>query len=262
MLQKPEHLAPRYGEQFKDLSIVDAYRHRPPYPAEVFAILTELINGEPRYVLDVGCGTGNIARHLVESVERLDAVDFSQHMLERGKQLPNGGHPRLHWVQGSIEDVALEPPYALISAGESLHWMDWNVVLPRFHEILLPGAYLAIVEHDTSPDPWYSALRESIPHYSTNKDFQYYNMIEALERHGLFQRVGEKITAPVPFVQSVDDYIESYHSRNGFSRQRMEPAIADAFDQEARKILLNSYPDGVMLLQVVASVVWGIPQAL
>jgi len=87
-------------------------------------------------------------------------------------------------------------------------------------------------------------------------------MIGELERHGMFQKVGEKITAPVPFVQSVDDYIESYHSRNGFSRQRMEPAMADDFDQEARKILLSSFPDGVMPLQVIASIVWGIPQAL
>jgi trans-aconitate methyltransferase len=255
MLQKPKHLAPEYGAQFKDLSIVEAYRHRPPYPAETFAILAELINGEPRHVLDVGCGTGDIARYLVERVERLDAVDFSLHMIEQGKQLPNGDHPHLHWLQGPVEDVTLNPPYALVTAGECLHWMDWNVMLPRFHELLLPGGYLAIVERNTLPDSWL----EIIPRYSTNKDFyQGFDMIEALEQHDLFQKVGEKKTTPVPFVQSVDDYIESYHSRNGFSRQRMDPAMPDAFDREAREILLKSHPDGVMSLQVVGNIVWGI----
>lgn len=264
MLQKPKHLAPKYGAQFKDRSIVDAYRHRPPYPAEIFTILSELINGEPQHVLDVGCGTGNLSRYLIERVERLDAVDFSLQMLEQGKQLPNGNHPRLRWLYGSIEEIALDPPYALVTAGESLHWMDWNIVLPRFRELLIPGGYLAIVEHDTLPDPSYAVLREIIPQYSTNKDFHSSdnNMIETLEQHGLFQKVGEKMTAPVPFVQSVDDYIESYHSRNGFSRERMSPVMADAFDREARKILLRSYPSGVMSLQVVGSVVWGIPKAL
>lgn len=264
MLQKPKHLAPNYGAQFKDRSIVDAYRHRPPYPAEIFTILAELINGEPQHVLDVGCGTGNLSRYLVERSERLDAVDFSLPMLEQGKQLPNGNHPRLRWVHGSIEEIALDPPYALVTAGESLHWMDWNSVLPRFRELLIPGGYLAIVEHDTLPDPWHAALREIIPHYSTNKDFHSSDntMLETLEQHGLFQKVGEKMTAPVPFVQSVDDYIESYHSRNGFSRERMSPAMADAFDREARKILFRSYPSGVMSLQVIGSVVWGIPKAL
>lgn len=262
MLQKPKHLAPQYGEQFQDLSIVEAYPHRPPYPVEVFDILEGLLHGEPRRVLDVGCGIGYLARNFVERVEWLDAVDFSRHMIEQGKKLPNGNHPHLRWLYGPAEEVVLDPPYALVTAGESLHWMDWNRVLPRFHEVLTPGGYLAIVEHDTLPDPWFAALREIIPTYSTNKDFRYYNMIEALEQHGLFQKVGEKTTAPVPFVQSVDDYIESYHSRNGFSRERMEPAMADAFDREAREILLTSHSDGIMSLQIVASVVWGIPKAI
>jgi hypothetical protein len=183
-------------------------------------------------------------------------------MIEQGKQLPNGDHPRLRWLQGPVEDVKLNPPYALVTAGECLHWMDWNVVLPRFHELLLPGGYLAIVERRTLPIAWYSALGEIIPRYSTNKDFQGFNMIEMLEQHGLFQKVGEKETASVPFEQSVDDYIESFHSRNGFSRERMGPAMADAFDREAREILLKSFPDGVISLQAFACIVWGIPQAL
>ncbi len=37
--------------------------------------------------------------------------------------------------------------------------------------------------------------------------------------------------------------------------------MANAFDQEARKILLEMHSDGVMSLQVVGNIVWGIPQA-
>jgi len=258
MMQKPKHLEIEYAEQFKDLSIVEAYRHRPAYPVEVFDILASLIQGEVRSVLDVGCGTGYIARNLVDRVERLDAVDFSLHMIQKGKTLPNGDNPRLRWLYGRVEDVVLDPPYALVTAGESLHWMDWNVVLPRFHEVLTPGGYLAVVEKETLPEPWHNQLGAIIPQFTTNKDYQPYNLIGELERYGLFQKVGEKTTAPVLFVQSVDDYIESFHSRNGFSRERMGPELADAFDQEARKILLRTHKDGVLSMQVVGSVVWGI----
>ena len=260
MLQKPKHFSSEYAEQFKDQSVVEAYRFRPPYPPEVFDILAELIQGETKHVLDVGCGTGAITRSLVERVNSLDAVDFSQHMIETGKLLPNGNNPRLHWLQGRVEDVALDPPYNLITAGESLHWMDWNIVLPRFHELLAPGAYLAILEPRTQPDPW-TLLHEIILRHRTNKDkWQEYNMLEELERHGLFQKAGERITAPVAFRQSVNDYIESYHSRNGFSRERMSAEQAAAFDQEAREALLRTYSDEIIPLRVATSIVWGIPQ--
>jgi SAM-dependent methyltransferase len=110
MIQKPTYLASENAEPFQDKSVVQAYRHRPPYPAEVFDILAGLISAEPRRVLDVGCGTGNIARNLVERVEWLDAVDVSQQMIEYGKQPPYGNHPRLRWLQGRVEDVELHPP--------------------------------------------------------------------------------------------------------------------------------------------------------
>lgn len=260
MIQKPKHLLPEYGKQFQDRSIVEAYHHRPPYPAEVFDILAGLIHGEPRRVLDVGCGTGYIARTLVERVERIDAVDFSRNMIEMGKTLPNGDNPRLHWLFGPVEEIELYPPYGLVTAGESLHWMDWNMVLPRFHRMLIPGGFLAIIQHNNLPDSWIDMLSELIPRYSTNKDYYPFDMIEVFERHGLFQKVGEKTTAPVPFVQSINDYIASFHSRNGFSRDRMTPEQAEGFEQEAREILLKSHSDGVMRMQVVANIVWGIPQ--
>ena len=153
----------------------------------------------------------------------------------------------------------LDPPYALITAGESLHWMDWNIVLPRFHRVLRHGGHLAIVTHDTVPYPW-STLGEIVPRYRIDGGYQPYNMIEQLEQHDLFQKVDEKKSAPQLFVQSIEDYIESYHSRSGFSRERMGPAQADAFDDEARKLLLRSHCDGMISLQVIGSVVWGLPR--
>ena len=260
MIQKPKHLGVQYAEVFEDSSVVEAYQYRPSYPMEVFEILSSLITNEPRCVLDVGCGTGFLARDLVNYVERVDAVDFSQNMIEMGKRLPNGDNPRLRWLYGAVEHVALEPPYALITAAESLHWMDWNIVLPRFHELLSPGGYVAIVGHETPPASWYDSLQEIIPCYSTNKEFQAYDLVSMLQQHGLFQVVGQKATAPVPFVQSVDEYIESFHARNGFSKERMGAEQAEAFDNEARAILLKTYSDGVMNLHIVGQVVWGIPE--
>src|SRR5690242_7654573 len=116
MLPKPAHLEVRYAEQFQDQSIVRAYQHRPAYPAEIFSTLAGLITGEPRVVLDIGCGTGDVARPLANLVGRVDAVDFSKAMLERGRTLPGGDNPKLKWVFGRVEEVPLEPSYKLITA--------------------------------------------------------------------------------------------------------------------------------------------------
>lgn len=260
MVEKPASLASSVAEAFQDKSVVEAYRYRLPYPADVFTILADLVKTQPmKRVLDAGCGTGSLARYLVEHVEHIDAVDFSHHMLEEGQRLPNGNHPRLRWLYGCVEEVALQPPYALVMAGASLHWMNWNVVLPRFREVLVPGGYLALVSHHTLPNPWSLAGEDILARYRTDGGYQPYDMVGALEQHGLFQRVGEKTTAPISFEQSIDDYIASYYSRAILSRERLGAARANDFDQEIRERLLTAYPDGRITFRIAGHVLWGLP---
>ncbi len=260
MQPKPKHLGPVYAAQFQDAAIVAAYPMRPPYPAEVFEILAGLITVEPRVALDVGCGTGDLARRLAPLMARVDAVEVSSRMIARGKTLPGGEAPNLRWIVGTAEDAPLEPPYALITAGESLHWMDWPVVMPRLRDALAPGAYLAIVERGEESSPWRDALLQLIVRYTTNRDYQPYNLMSELESRGLFTKVGERRTQAVPFEQSVENYIESIHSRNGFSRDRMSLEDAAAFDAGVRELVAPHAHDGMLLrLQIPAEVVWGVP---
>ena len=65
------------GKVFGNPGVAAAYVHRPPYPSDVFDILTGLIVDEPRTVLDIGAGEGAIARPLAPRVDRVDALDIS-----------------------------------------------------------------------------------------------------------------------------------------------------------------------------------------
>ena len=142
---------------------------------------------EPKAVLNVGCGTGLVTRNLMEFVDRVDGVDFSENMNETAKILPNGNHPGINRICGPVEEVLLSPPYALITAGQSLHWMDWEVVFPRFKASLTRNGYLAIVGQKNSPMPWDGDLfKKIIPTYATNQDFVPYNLVEELESRTLF----------------------------------------------------------------------------
>jgi len=260
MEPKPGHLGLKYSEQFKDRSIVDVYGYRPSYPDEAINALLMLITDEPRTILDVGCGTGDLARRLANAVERVDAVDFSRTMLDKGRTLPGGDHPHLNWIYGRVEAVALQPPYALITAGESLHWMEWEIVFPLFHQILTPHGYLTIVERRTD-NPWDDDLRTLIPRFSTNKEYRPYNLIDELEQRHLFQRCGTLQTHPVQFIQSGEEYIQSIHSRNGFSRERMSEEEAGSFDLAVGKMIAPYLQEGLLILSVVSGIVWGTPIA-
>ena len=210
-------------------------------------------------VLDVGCGTGYITREPINHVDTIDAVDFSERMIATAKTLPNGDHSSIGWLCGPVETVPLSPSYALITAGDSLHWMDWDVVFPRFKESLTPNGYLALVGQEHSLLPCHDDLMRIIQTYSTNRDFAPYDLTEELQNRGLFQVIGDTTTRPIPFRQSIEDYVESFHARNGFSRERMTEGDAQAFDDEVAALVSRFRLDGEVEFQVSGRVIWGKP---
>ncbi len=259
MISRPESHGEQYVVRFQDQSVVDRYHLRPTYPPETFAILNELIVDEPRAVLDVGCGTGNIARPLAEYVERIDAVDLSFPMLERARKLPGGDSPKIRWLHGRAEDVELEPPYALVTAGESLHWMEWSVVLPRFARLVTPHGMLAIVYIVDQPVPWREGYHLIRQRFTNNPTYVPFDWIAELEKYRLFQKLGECKTTPVSMRQTVEDYIAAQHARSGLSLETMTAEQAVQFDTEMRALLLPFAQNGLLTLSVVGGITWGKP---
>jgi SAM-dependent methyltransferase len=260
MRPKPDHLGSAVASAFQEASVAAAYQTRPPYPDETFDVLLGLLRDAPRHVLDAGCGTGFLARPLAERVDSVDAVDVSAVMIEEGRRLPGGDHPHLRWLVAPIEEAPLDPPYALVTAGDSLHWMDWPTVMPRFASLLTPGGSLAILTVEQLPLPWADELFALVRRYSTIGDYQPYDLADELTSRDLFTRSGEQQTVPVPFTQSLDDYVTSFHGRASFSRERMEPGDLTAFDSAVRALVQRHVGTEVML-QVTARIIWGRPHA-
>jgi ubiquinone/menaquinone biosynthesis C-methylase UbiE len=250
--------------RFQDQSVVDRYHLRPTYPPETFTILNELIVDEPRVVLDIGCGTGNVARPLANYVERIDAIDLSLPMLERAKTLPGGDSPKIRWLHGRAEDVELEPPYALVTAGESLHWMEWDVVLPRLARVLTQYGMLAIAyveEQSARSAPWSEGARQISQRFSNNPAYRPFDWIAALEKYGLFQKLGERQTVPVTVSQTVEDYIAARHARSTLSLDTMTAEQAAQFDMEMQTLLLPYASDNLLTFSVVGGITWGKPKS-
>jgi SAM-dependent methyltransferase len=213
-------------------------------------------------VLDAACGSGFLARHFVAHADRIDAVDFSAPMIDEGRRAPGGDSPRINWICSAVEDAPLKPPYALITVGDAMHWLEWDRVLPKFAACLSPRGMLAIAELVILRESWTDEILRITWPYSMNQKFQPYNMmtvVEELQRRSLFEMKESRETADSSARQPIAEVVESVHARNGFSRDRMDASAAAECDELLTRAYSRHFPDGIVTLRYHGRVIWGRP---
>ena len=224
------------------------------------------MRGHPRILLDAGCGTGKITLELIDHLDRADAVDPSDAMLGVARTLPKAESAKIRWIHASIEDAPLEPPYGLIVAASSIHWMDLDRTLPRFADALDDGAILAVLDGDAPVDAlWereetafmidFLAAREGRPRnwWKTVRE----RLAQPVLVHPAFERLGHRITAPVAFSQSIADYLRCQHSRATWSEDHLGEKASAEFDTEMAAILNRHARDGMLTFDVRTRIEWG-----
>jgi SAM-dependent methyltransferase len=247
---------------FQHRSVAEAYRHRPAYPAEVFTILEQLLGGDCRAVLDIGAGEGALARPLAARVDRVDAVEVSAAMVDVGRQRPGGRRDNLRWIVGAVETCELQGPYALVTAGASVHWMSWHRVMRRLAAVTTDPGFLAIVDHGPRDLPWREELAVVIGRHSRSRDFDPgYSLVDALRQAKCLDVVGHAETVPVLFRQTIDAYVEHFHSTASLARELMSPEEAACFDAAVGQVVRPWSSGGFLEMQIVANVTWGHPHS-
>ena len=256
-MDRPAAWSSEHAASFEDVGVARAYRHRPPYAAAAILRLSELCDPGCRVVLDLGSGTGNVALRIAPLVERVDAVEPSRPMVAAGREEPSAHADRVHWILGFAEAAALRPPYGLATAGDSLHWMDWDKVLPRLATALTPRGRLAVIE--VTGDAWGAQpeVIELIKRYSVYGDtYRAHDVIDEITARGLFRAQGIE-TFREHFTQSLDSFITSFHARASLSVTRIGVERTQAFDRELASVI-DAHPE-LLARDVTTRVVWGVP---
>jgi SAM-dependent methyltransferase len=126
---------------------------RPRYPDQ---LINHLLMKGPRTVLDVGAGTGIASEQLLARGVNVLAVEPDPRMAEiaRDKDIPIEIGTFESW------DPA-ERRFHLVVFGQSFHWVNPDIALPKVHALLSTGGQLALMWNRLFPtDPTHGDLAE------------------------------------------------------------------------------------------------------
>jgi SAM-dependent methyltransferase len=123
-------------------------RYRPAYPAALLDRLVEEagVTGRGR-LLDVACGTGQVAFGLSAHFEEVWAVDQEPDMLSVGRlKAERLGVGHIQWFNSPAEELDAPPEsFELVTAGNAFHRLQRPRLASQAYEWLGPGGCFALL---------------------------------------------------------------------------------------------------------------------
>jgi ubiquinone/menaquinone biosynthesis C-methylase UbiE len=163
-------------------------RFRPAYPDEVIHLLVDRfqLNKKSR-VLDLGCGTGQIALKMAPFVSEVIAIDPQAEMLAEGEEAAASLNlSTITWLKGesaSLTRMATQIGNVHLTViARALHWMDREQTLKDLFKMTLSGGGVAVISDSGPTDgamlPWKEAIRQTVkkwlgPERKAGKDGTY-----------------------------------------------------------------------------------------
>jgi SAM-dependent methyltransferase len=143
-----------YGKVF-DRVAAEYDRHRPSYPEELIDLACQtarLVSGDR--VLEIGCGTGQLTRSLLDRGLCVTAIEPGAQLVELARGRLQGTAGELTLVQARFEDARLpHERFRAAFSASAIHWVDPDVGWRRVADALVPGGTLALVQYFGLQEP-------------------------------------------------------------------------------------------------------------
>ena len=126
---------------------------RAGFPQSIFDRLSEFSIGLPDHtVIDLGTGTGTLARGFALRGCTVIGVDPDSRMLDEAKKLDRQHKVSIRYVTAEAESTGLDDSTAdVVTAGQCWHWFDQSRVIAEVIRLLKPGGALVIANFDWLP---------------------------------------------------------------------------------------------------------------
>lgn len=242
-------------------------RYRPPYPSSLIRFLVHefSLNGEGR-LLDLGCGTGQLALRFSDWFEEIVGVDAEPEMLDEAKRLSGDerlGHVK--WLQGRAEDrVGDWGLFRLIIIAKAFHWMDRASILEILHNSSDPKGGIAIIDNyneEQEPLLWQLKVNEVVKRwlgdarragnstYTPPKE-----RYEDIVRKSGFKNVQRHILPSYSYTWTVDSIIGNLYSTSFASRRFFGDNLV-RFENDLKSVLLDMDSTGVFTEELSVSII-------
>lgn len=226
----------------------DYARYRTVFPPELFSRLAALRVGlAGQRIVDLGTGTGTLARGLAAAGCAVTGVDVAPEMMEQARRQDADAGVAVRYRVAPAEDTGLPgEAWDAVCAGQCWHWFDRPRVLAEARRLLVEGGALAICYRDylVRPGNVCAVSEDLVFTYNptwprVELDASHPEWPAELASAGFHDLVGFEFDIDVPF--SHDAWRGRMRSSNGVGASLPAAEVA-AFDADLARLLRTRFP--------------------
>lgn len=235
-------------------------QYRVAYPQELIddLLIHADVTGKGR-LLDLACGTGEVALSMHTYFREVWAVDQEHQMVEVGREKAETcGATNVLWMIGRAEEVEASPDsFELITIGSAFHRLDRRLIADRAMQWLAPRCCIAELGCDAAwrgKEEWQHIAAEIISKWveksgnGCGRTYQQTLRHEDILRTAGFEGV-ENYRFPTPHVWTLDSFVGYLHS-TGKASKALAGDRAEEFEADLRRALLDydsrgQYPETI-----------------
>lgn len=133
----------------------DYRTHRAGFPESFFEeVGARVVLPEDARILDLGTGTGTLARGWAFRGFRVSGRDISESMMAEARALDEVAGVDISYSVGRAEDTGFDDEtFDMVTAGQCWHWFDRAAAAREAFRIVKPGGWLVIGTFDWLPLP-------------------------------------------------------------------------------------------------------------
>ena len=148
-------------------------KYRPAIPEEVIDVIVEHFDIKPTdRILDIGCGTGQVALAMEGRCGEMVCLDPDPEMLRLAKKATKNSKIRLIWINRSAEDLGKIKEeldiFKLATICRAFNWIDQDQVLKDLDALIEENGGVALLGDKslwTGEEKWQKAVKKVIQKY-------------------------------------------------------------------------------------------------